>query len=74
METSVKYQHVLIKPYTFDYYGKNTYPVGKLLATTKQPVLKDLYGIVLGHGANEYIPKEYVGLKKVTTTIVEEML
>ena len=62
---AIKYNHTVIKPWTFEFYGTNVVEVGRVLATTKAPVRKEHYYITAGHGITFEIPGDHVRMIEV---------
>ena len=65
---------ILDKPYTINYYGNYTYPVGSkfTIGTRKgmNKLLEDGILVILGHGVDDVIPNEYFHIEEVTETTV----
>jgi hypothetical protein len=78
MKTTKKQYQVatLIKDFTYNFYGENTIPKGRQFrygGRTGNTMTKDGLVFILGHGADQLIPMEYLKVRtieEITTTTV----
>ena len=68
---TVRYEHRLIRPFHYNYYGHGTLPVGLVVLKSKSPHKCEYYLVTMGHGWKEKISGEYVRVYEITRTVEE---
>lgn len=68
---TVRYEHRLIRPFHYNYYGPGTLPAGLVVLKGKSAQKCEDYFVTMGHGWKEKISGEYVRVYEITRTVQE---